>query len=241
MLALAVAIPILTYFAFSLSGEPAEALVRKALMVCAILQAVVGVISVVSTSRARADARIELNNKMAPLSAMLKYIPTYPSVERQSGVVSFLTFATATCLHLSDAPRMRATYFERFEQNGEVGFRPTGISPGRGDAPESIFKAGDGAEGDVVWKFARSGKGRFVPNIKKMPRGHIDLTRERHYKSFITTPVMVNGEPVGLLTINSPKKKGFKKHDMVAMQIVANLCATAIAGNDGKCPSLPVL
>lgn len=101
-----------------------------------------------------------------------------------------------------------------------------------------MFIEDDGGEGEEVWRYAREGLPRYESDIKKSPPPHMDTSRSRKYLSFITMPVMVGGKPVGLLTINSPKKKGLTGDDVVPMRVVAELCATAVAANNGECPSL---
>ncbi len=51
-------------------------------------------------------------------------------------------------------------------------------------------------------------------------------------------PVLAGGSPVGLLTVNSTKKNGLSMEGVVPMRLVAELCVTPIAANQGKCPPL---
>lgn len=212
--------------------------VRTAIFVVLAAQAVTGFLAIKSTSKAGAEARLEINDVLAPLTVALKNIPLESTARRRQAVVSFLTAATAVCIQLAEGPKLRATFFEVVDRDGSRAFAPTRLSVGRGDPPVSVFMEGDGGEGEEVWSYAREGWPRYEPNIKKSPPPHMDTSRPRKYRSFITMPVMVGGKPVGLLTINSPKKKGLTADDVVPMRVVAELCATAIGANHGECPSL---
>lgn len=239
VLILSIVLAALSVGALFVTTGPWVIAVRTAIFVVLVAQAVTGFLAIKSTSKAGAEARLEINDVLAPLTAALKIVPLEkPANKRRQAVVSFLTAATAVCIQLAEGPKLRATFFEVVERDGGRAFAPTHLSVGRGDPPVSVFVEGDGGEGDEVWSYAREGWPRYEPDIKKSPTPHMDTSRPRKYRSFITMPVMVAGEPVGLLTINSPRKKGLTGDDVVPMRVVAELCATAVAANHGECPSL---
>lgn len=215
-----------------------EAPLRAALAVVAVAQGTAAFLAVKSASKASARARIKINDQLAPLIALLKLIPTAPAAQRRQNVSTFLAYVTAACISLAEGPRLRATFFEVVTVEGSRVFKPSILSYGRGDPPVSEFREGDDGEGDEVWNFAETGRHRHEPDIRKNPPAHMDSRRARTYRSFITVPVRVNQTPVGLLTINSPKKRGLTVEDVALMQIMADLCAAAIAANNGKCPPL---
>lgn len=212
--------------------------VRLSLAVVLIAQAISTFLAIKSTSKASAEARLEINDVLAPLAAALKDIPLATTAKRRQNVVSFLTAATAVCIQLSDSSKLRATFFEVVDENGRRVFTPSRLSAGRGDRPMSKFVENDGGEGEEVWRYAREGKHRHEKDIKKSPPPHMDTIRPRKYRSFITMPVMVGGAPAGLLTINSPRKNGLTELDVVPMRVVSDLCAAAIAANQGRCPHI---
>lgn len=238
VLLLSIALAGLTFGAFFVTTGAWAIGVRGAVFLVVLVQGVLGYLAIKSASKAGAEARLEINDVLAPLTAALKNIPLEPTAKRRQAVVSFLTAATAVCIQLAEGPKLRATFFEVIAHGGHRAFAPTHLSVGRGDPPESVFVEGDGGEGEEVWRYARQGKPRYEPDIRKSPPPFMDTARSRKYRSFITMPVMVNDEPIGLLTINSPRKKGLTGDDVVPMRVVAELCATAVAANHGECPSL---
>lgn len=238
VLLLSVLLAALSFGAFLVPTGPWAVAVRVAIFVVVVAQAITSYLAIKSTSKAGAEARLEINDVLAPLAVALKNIPLETTARRRRTVVSFLTAATAVCIQLAEGPKLRATFFEVVDRDGSRAFAPTHLSVGRGDPPVSVFVEGDGGEGEEVWSYAREGRPRYEPDIKKSPPPHMDTSRPRKYRSFITMPVMVAGEPVGLLTINSPRKKGLTGDDVVPMRVVAELCATAVAANNGVCPPL---
>lgn len=218
-------------------GLPAIA-VRGTLAAIVIAQGITAFLAIKSASKAAAEARLEINDVLAPLAAALKNISLATPALRRREVVSFLTAAVAVCIQLSEGSKLRATFFEVADRSGHQAFVPSKLSAGRGDPAVSEFVEGDGGEGDAVWEAARRGQSRLEPDIKRFPPQHMDTKRTRKYRSFITMPVLVGGKPTGLLTINSPQRRGLTEEDIVPMRVVADLCATAIAANNGKCPPL---
>lgn len=99
--------------------------------------------------------------------------------------------------------------------SGLRAFAPTRLSSGRGDPPESVFVEGDGGEGDEAWRLAREGKPLYEADIRRSHLRFMDTSQPRKYRSFITMPVLVGDEPVGLLTISSPREKGLPEDDVV--------------------------
>ena len=238
-LLLSIALTGLTFTALFVTDGPWAIGVRAAVSVVAIAQGTLGYLAIKSASKAGAEARLEIKDVLAPLTAAVKNIPhERSSAKRRQPVVSFLTAATAFSIQLAEGPKLRATFFEVVDRDGRQAFAPTRLSSGRGDPPESVFVEGDGAEGDEVWLFAREGRPRYEPDIRRSPPPFMDTRRVREYRSFITMPVMVGDEPIGLLTINSPRMKGLTSDDVVALRVVAELYATAVAANHGECPSL---
>lgn len=238
VLLLSVLLAALSLGVFLVPTGPWELATRVAIFVVVIAQAFTSYLAIKSTSKAGAEARLEINDVLAPLAAALKNVPLESTAKRRQAVVSFLTAATAVCIQLAEGPKLRATFFEVIDRDGRRAFAPTRLSAGRGDPPESVFVEGDGGEGEEVWRLARQGKPRYEPDIRKSPPPFMDTSRRRMYRSFITMPVMVGDEPVGLLTINSPRKKGLTQDDIVPLRVVADLCATAVAANHGECPPL---
>lgn len=237
-LILSVVLAIATFCTIVVTDGPWVTAIRAALAVLLIAQAITGFFAIKSASKAAAEARLEINDVLAPLAAALKDIPLATAAKRRQDVVAFLAAAVAVCIQLSRGSKLRATFFEVVDRNGHRAFVPSRLSAGRGDPAVSEFVEGDSGEGDEVWEYARSGRPRLEPDIKRSPPSFMDTSRSRQYRSFITMPVLVNGEPAGLLTINSPKKKGLTKGDIVPMRVVADLCATAISANNGNCPDL---
>lgn len=238
VLILSILLAVLSFLGFIWVDGTWAVVVRGAILVVVVAQAITTFLAIKSTSKAGADARLEINDVLAPLSAALKSIPLETPAKRRQSVASFLTAATSVSINLAKGPKLRATFFEVVVEDGQRIFVPTKLSVGRGDSPESKFVEGDGGEGEEVWRYAREGRPRYEPDIKKAPPQYMDMSRSRKYRSFITMPVMVDKTPIGLLTINSPRKKGLSEDDVVPMRLVAELCATAVAANNRECPPL---
>lgn len=236
-LAISIILAVLTCVAFVVPTGVWAIALRIAICVTAVGQAVLVFCMVQSTAKTRAAMRVELQEQLAPLAAMLKLIPLAPAQDRHDRVSSFLSSATASCVNLSDEKKLRATYFEAAIDGGVRTFRPTTLSFGRGDKPVSTFAEGDGGEGESVWERAREGEYRHEVDIRRNPPPYMDTRRKRKYRSFITVPVLVSGDPVALLTMNSPRRNGLTSEDVVAMQMIADLCVAAIAADGGRTPT----
>lgn len=237
-LVLSILLAAATFATFVVTDGPSAIVVRGTLAAIVIMQGITAYLAIKSASKAATEARLEINDVLAPLAVALKGISLASTALRRREVVSFLTAAVAVCIQLSEGSKLRATFFEVVDRSGHRVFVPSSLSVGRGDPAVSEFVEGDGGEGDVVWEAARRGEPRLESDIKRFPPRHMDTKRTRMYRSFITMPVVVNGKPAGLLTINSPQRKGLSEEDIVPMRVVADLCAAAIAANGGKCPPL---
>ena len=88
-----------------------------------------------------------------------------------------------------------------------------------------------------MWDYARRGEARFVRDLELEDIPHIDRSRVRKYRTFITVPILLDEEPAGLLTINAPEPGDLAESDVVTMFAIADLIAAALRQVDGKFPS----
>lgn len=185
---------------------------------------------------ARAERTVEFNNVLAPLASSLSRIPSRgPLRERQRGVAVFLADATNACVGLPGVKGVRATFFAVDEVDEARRFSPWDTK-GRGDPPVSVFRRDDDGEGAEVWRLADVGEARFVYDTETEEIPFFNRNRERKYRTFITVPVTVGGDAVGLLTMNAPEPGDLTSEDVDTMRLVADLVATALGMVDGKCP-----
>ncbi|NHU86438.1 hypothetical protein GWK18_12855 [Kocuria sp. JC486] len=81
LLVLSILLVALTFTTFVVEGRTWEISMRAAQAVVLIAQATAGYFAVKSTSKAGAEARLEINDVLAPLTATLKDIPLAPTAK----------------------------------------------------------------------------------------------------------------------------------------------------------------
>ena len=141
VLLLSVLLAALSLGAFLVPTGPLAVAARVAIFVVVVAQAITSYLAIKSTSKAGAEARLEINDVLAPLAVALKNIPLETTARRRRSVVSFLTAATAVCIQLAEGPKLRATFFEVVDRDGSRAFAPTYLSVGRGDPPASRWQS----------------------------------------------------------------------------------------------------
>lgn len=150
--------------------------------------------------------------------------------ERCAALCSQIVAAAAA---LPGTDGVRASIYERQKRT----FVPReDFTVGRSDMPRTKF-TNRNVEGRAVWELAEAGTTRFCEDVHHDPPPGFDPAISRHYRTFITAPVMHNETPVGLLTVNAGKPGDLTEQDARTMTILAALLATTYALGGSKWPS----
>lgn len=170
-----------------------------------------------------------VNDVLGPLVARATSMALMPKQKQREESRGLLTASLAAALSLVEAERSRATVFKVTDNT--LGSRvmapiPNG-SLGRGDAAKSVFRE-DTEEGAEVWKRADARESLLCANLaKEKPLGW-PPDRERPYKCFVTVPIAVGDEVLGLLTVNSVNPNELDLLDLETARLIAAFVGLAM-------------
>lgn len=216
---------------------PLHTLVYWTVVGAVIVQAAVAFREHASRKKARKEFLSDISDILTPLLYSMKGVPiSGPLPERQSAVSALLAEAVSACKGLTDAERVRVTVYQVKHEDGSRYFSPW-MTVGRSDRPVSIFREDDTVEGEYVWRNAINETPTYVydKDAKPLVEG-FDYDRKRPYRTYITVPIVLSGEPVALLTINAPEPGDLSEADAAMMQAVADIIGTGLRSLGGKFP-----
>lgn len=170
------------------------------------------------------EFRQRVNDVLSPLSAHVVSIFFASRHDQRMEASGLIQAGLTAALSLIDGDqnRARATVFEVTDRTpGARVMKPRpNCTKGRGDAPRSIFKENE-PEGKVVWRRADNGEGYLCEDLsRKKPEGW-PADRERAYKCFVTVPITVRNEVLGLLTINTVTPNALDNLDLDTAHLIA--------------------
>ena len=134
--------------------------------------------------------------------------------------------ATSSIVGVATPARSQAQIFLVHDHNDHQHFVSVYTSAGTHKRSEHHFSSIGGAEDLAVWNAARAGHTVFQKNLAwhrlgKMPPGFKRWGRNKRYVTFITTPIKLGDEVLGLLTINSPVPYSLSSNDVRLVQSIA--------------------
>lgn len=180
-----------------------------------------------SVKGARYAAIEELHNGLGPALGLVAEMALLDPADKTSRSELLRNIAAQCCSALRamtpDSANVRAVVFE-LRQVGEI--YPIGWF-GRRDSPRS-FSLSDAAGQEVLEFLESHDRGELYEDTKEVAPRHYSGDRQR-YRTFIRTPIRVNGVTFGMLTIDAPKEKTLTTDDIKLVDLVAAEMAIAFA------------
>lgn len=193
-----------------------------------------------------AHFRVVVSNGLAPL--LSKYAALNDRTEpgdRRAAVAAIIPLATDVLVGLADPNDTEAQIFRRFDAekndniNGHSHFVSTFPVAGKHDrsrrSRSDFSNLDDDARGREVWTFAERQETRRMSGLGPLtfwtpkPAGWSwKKSWSARYKSFITAPILMNGQPIGLLTINSRGRFSLDQHDEDVVNVVARILGSSL-------------
>lgn len=210
--------------------------IQTTLLVLAVL-AVVVLVAIELLDRAdEKDASKVLSRGLAITSNELEALLLAPNAARKNKFDQLCVVAITAIAQLDNAIGTQAQLFWVHKHGDHQHLVSIYASNGNKDKSRNHFSSvGDEAD-RIVWNEARAGRTVFHRNLTRfrlqpMPTGFTRSDRNRRYKAFITAPIIVDRELLGLLTINSEAPYSLSLRDKYLVEVFAQQIALGAAAS----------
>jgi len=204
-----------------------------------LLQVVVGWLKSRATEAAETEALQALQHQIGPVAQKLGELAEIATPTKRRELYSALCMqVVAVAAALPTKQGVRASLYRVSDVGGSRAFVPhPAYSQGREDRPRTVFVEGRDAEGNAVWADAVQRRIKFCRDVDADPPPGYDPQIARAYRTFITAPIVVDGQPVGLLTNSATRPGDLTDQDERTMSVLAHLLAVAYVVSGRQWPS----
>ena len=173
-----------------------------------------------------AETRVLLTDALEPLLTDIGRMPRSTKRVRETALVKIVGNACgAVPVALPDGKALRVIIYN-IEPAANGRRRLTVMnSSGRKDKPGKLTDE-PGTRGEAIFEALRIGDPVFVADMDKSPDHSIEGKR---YRTFISAPIIANGECYGMLSVDSPHVGSLDENDVVVVEFIATLLAIAFA------------